>query len=402
LTLVSDATAGLTRSGRITFDPPADWVAAAVSGSERLFFIRFRTVTAGTTPVATTLLGRDYVGANGTTAGTIPAFDPLADANRDGYLSDAEYARRAAGKDARFVYESRAFYGSYGQMRFATNPSSGAFRDWAVDYQVRFLSEQPLAAGLFMDNSTGKVPVKAANVLEPVSTYGTDYGALLNAIGRAIAPRWVLANTAGGLSDADAVVRQNLAYYEEFAIRPLAHTYAQFESLAALVARRTALRAPAPYAVLDSLPTGGSPTDSRTQLATLAYYYMLADPETTFLNFYGGFEPATSWTRHWSPAVAFDVGQPLGLWSLFATGADPSNPALAYRVYQRSYDNALVLYKPLAYGGGVTGSLADATATTHTLGGTYRPLQADGSLGAPVTTVTLRNGVGVILVRTGP
>ena len=38
-----------------------------------------------------------------------------------------------------------------------------------------------------------------------------------------------------------------------------------------------------PYVVLDSLPTGGSPTDPRTQLATLAYYYLLADPNRTFL-----------------------------------------------------------------------------------------------------------------------
>ena len=58
--------------------------------------------------------------------------------------------------------------------------------------------------------------------------------------------------------------------------------------LAALVAARTALRQPAPYAVLDSLPTGGDPTDPRTELATLAEYYLLADPNNTFLDFFGG------------------------------------------------------------------------------------------------------------------
>ena len=76
----------------------------------------------------------------------------------------------------------------------------------------------------------------------------------------------------------------------------------------------------------------------------------------------------------------------------------PANAALAYRLYQRSFTNALVLYKPLSYGNGVTGALADATATTHALGGTYYPLQADGTVGAPVTTISLRNGEGAILI----
>jgi hypothetical protein len=195
------------------------------------------------------------------------------------------------------------------------------------------------------------------------------------------------------------VLKQVQGSFEEFAIRPLAHTYAQFEEVAAQVARRAALRSPAPYQVLDAYPSGGSPLDARTQLATLAYYYLVADPNSTFLDFYGGFEPFTSWSRHWSTAAGYNVGQPLGSWSVFATGADPANPALTYKVYQRSYGNALVLYKPLSSGPAGSGTLADATATTHLLNGTYAPLRADGTLGPAVTSVTLRNGEGVILVR---
>jgi hypothetical protein len=73
---------------------------------------------------------------------------------------------------------------------------------------------------------------------------------------------------------------------------------------------------------------------------------------------------------------------------------------LTYKIYQRSYGNALVLYKPLSYQVGVgTGTLANATATTHALNGTYRILNADGTLSGPVTSVTLRNGEGAILIR---
>jgi hypothetical protein len=115
--------------------------------------------------------------------------------------------------------------------------------------------------------------------------------------------------------------------------------------------------------------------------------------------FNGGNEPNTDWNRHWSPAAAYDVGRPLGGWSVFAAGQDPSNSIMTYKVYQRQYSNALILYKPLSYFRGRAGTDADNTATTHYLGGTYRPLNADGALGAPITSITLRNGEGAILVK---
>jgi hypothetical protein len=223
---------------------------------------------------------------------------------------------------------------------------------------------------------------------------------MLNAIGRAIAPHWLMANTSGGQYDADGVIRQNTAYYEEFALRPLASNYTQFEDMANLIAHRQSLKSPAPYAVLDSLPTGGSPTDARTQLATLAYYYLVGDPKKTFLNFYGGYEPSSSWTRHFSQAVTVNVGQPQGSWSQFASGTDPSDWRLTYRVYARNYTNALVLYKPLSYSSSLqTNGSLNGTPTTHWLGGTYRQVRADGSLGPPITSIALHNGEGAILIR---
>jgi hypothetical protein len=153
--------------------------------------------------------------------------------------------------------------------------------------------------------------------------------------------------------------------------------------------------------VLDSLPAGGSPTDPRTEMATLAEYYLLGDPNSTFLDFYGGSAPSTSWAQHWVAAAAYDVGQPVATWSVAASGADPANAALTYKVYQRQYTNALVLYKPLSYAHNMHGTLADGTATTIAPGGSYRVLQADGTLGPVVTGVTLRNGEGAILIPVG-
>src|SRR5208283_2833461 len=120
VTTDTDSTGGLSQSGQLTFDPPANWKMASVAGSALMYYVRFRTVQSGTAPVASTILGDDYVNANGTDSGVIPAFDMSADVNHTGYLTDAEYAKRAPGMNARFLYQSRAFYGSYGQMRFAT------------------------------------------------------------------------------------------------------------------------------------------------------------------------------------------------------------------------------------------------------------------------------------------
>jgi hypothetical protein len=402
LSTLTDTTAGLTQTGQLTIDPPADWVPASVGGSARLFCVRFRTTSAsGTAPVASTILGRDYVNAHGGASGVIPAFDYAADRNHDGYLNNAEYAVAVAhGSTARFAYESRLFQPYNGQERFATNPASPAFQAFAVDYFTRLLNSQPLADGFFVDNSTGKAPAVPGTVLESIDTYSQAYGALLNDIGRAMAPRWLIANTSGGEGSADSTVQMNTAYFVESAIRPLADNWQQFEDMSQQLAVWDGQRNPPPYAVLDSLPTGGSVNNPRTQIATLAEYYLIANPQSTFLDFYGGYSPASSWSLHWTPAVTFNVGQPQGSWSVFATGSDPSDRALTYKVYQRRYSNALVLYRPLSHRHAVrgTGSTGNASGVRLRLGGTFRPLLANGTLGAPVTSIRLRNGEGAILV----
>jgi hypothetical protein len=400
LTMLNDGTSGFTKSGQITFDPPADWSMSQVGPVGRLFYVRIRTTVDGTAPAATTILGRDYVNANGASQGTIPAFDYAADKNHDGYLNDAEYAQRAPGKDARFAYESRLFYPYYGQMRFVTNPSSTHVQQWAADYDARLLASQPLADGLFLDNSGGVLPIAGYSVLEPTAAYSADYGTMLGAISRHIAPKWLVANTSGGGAPTDVVIQNTAASLEESALRPLASSWSQFEDMANMIAHRQSLTSPAHYMVLDTLTTGGSPTDPRTQIATLAYYYLVGDPNTTFLLYNGGAEPSTSWTRHWIPAAAYNIGLPVSSWSILTTGKDPANTALTYHVYQRSYTNALVLYKPLSYTSGVgTGTLADNTATTIQLNGRYRLLNSDGTLGTVITSVNLRNGEGAILVK---
>ena len=167
--------------------------------------------------MANTILGRDYVNARGGVSGTVPAFDAAADRNHDGYLSDTEYAYRRGGSDARFEYESRLFYPAYGQMRFATNPADGGFRNWAVDHARRFLASHPGADGLFLDNSYGRLQVDARVLREPISRYADDYASLAGSIESGIGTKWVLANTAGSGVSADPLAKYGISYVEEFA-----------------------------------------------------------------------------------------------------------------------------------------------------------------------------------------
>ena len=400
LAKLGDTTNGLKQDGRVTFDPPKDWKAATVNGSARLFYVRYRTTsgTAATAPTANTVTGRDYANHDGN-VGTIPAFDYAADKDGDGYLSDAEYARRRSGFNARFEYESRLTFPYYGPNRFATNPDAPQLTAWTIDYHKRFLAAEPKVSGFFVDNSTGRLPVDPAGLVEKNADYGVSYGKVLGALNRAIGPKWLLSNTAGGGKSVDEQIRQGVSYLEEFALRPMAANHVQFEDMAALSKYRRQLSGGKGYEILDSLSTGGDLMSDRMKLATLAYYYMLADPDTSMLMMNGGNEPASEWQRHWTDAIKYNVGRPAREWSQFATGADPTDRSLVYKVYQREYQNALVLYKPLSYTRGKTGTTADATATTHTLSGYYRPLKADGTLGAPVNKITLRNGEGAILVK---
>jgi hypothetical protein len=401
LTLSSDTTNALRRDGKVSFEPPRDWAPASINGSARLFYTRLLTTRAGTSPQALTVTTEDYTNFRGAAqGGTIPAFDHTADRDNDGYLNAQEWAARRTGFNARFEYQSRLFYPTYGPFRFATNLSNGDFQRWSVDYHQRALRNQPLADGFFVDNSTGKIAINPADVKEPLANYTNDHGALLGRVNSSLGRgKWLIANTAGAGTAGEPIARAGVSTLEEFSLRPLSSNHVQLDDLAARLNYLRQLSGGKAYEILDSLPQGLDASNPRTELATLAMYYLVADPNLSFLMMNGGNEPASGWERHWTDAITFNVGKPTNTLRVIAEGQDPANRSLTYKVYRRDYQNAVVLYKPLSYTRGVNGTIADNTATTHVLDGTYRPVLADGSLGSPVTRVTLRNGEGMILAK---
>jgi hypothetical protein len=157
--------------------------------------------------------------------------------------------------------------------------------------------------------------------------------------------------------------------------------------------------------------SNGTSGSDRGKLFTLGLYYLLHNAYTYYMyeTYNGHALPGHISTWQYNPAVDYDIGVPDYLppgqvdfdgksgtrehW-LFATGPDPYAPALTYRVFARRFTHALVLVKLLPQG-----SVDDARSTTvHALGGSYRPLLADGTLGTPVTQASIRNNEALILI----
>jgi hypothetical protein len=301
-------------------------------------------------------------------------------------------------------------------MRPATDLHNSDFQSWAADFSSRLLQGAPFAGGLFVDNSTDSQSadfIQSATVVETSdwTSYNQDMGTALKTIYQKIAPRWLLPNTSG-YTTSDPVITNTGAEYWEKGFRARSDDYLnQFVANKDHLNHVKTLTTNPPYEVIDTYPSyhnsssGSDPTsdDAVTQYDNLAYYYLLADPNNNFLDLFGGFETNTSWsTRHWNAAEAVSIGTPVNSYSTFDTGTDPgqADNTYTYYVYQRTFQNALVLYKPLSYSStdhqkGLVGSASD---TTKSLGGTYYLLSNDGTSTTAVTSVTLEDGQGAILL----
>lgn len=148
----------------------------------------------------------------------------------------------------------------------------------------------------------------------------------------------------------------------------------------------------------------------RGKIFVLANYYLINNANTYFSYQPFGLTTADEMpSKKWYNAIGYDIGQPKQNASgqadyagnqnttehyQWATGADPANGSKTYHILARRYDNALVLVKYRPSGS----TYGDSSATVHQLDQAYFPLQADGTLGAAITQITLRNNEAAILI----
>jgi len=136
----------------------------------------------------------------------------------------------------------------------------------------------------------------------------------------------------------------------------------------------------------------------RFKMAELCSYYMMVPSSPLNLAL---FMSNNGWDvphpKEWLKALEVNVGHPVGPRVLAFQGTDPNGKAV--RVWSREFDRALVFIRSKTtwdyndYGDGTKISL------NLPPGDRWYPLRSDGTLGLPVTSVTLRNPEGMIFLK---
>ncbi len=142
--------------------------------------------------------------------------------------------------------------------------------------------------------------------------------------------------------------------------------------------------------------------DDRAKMTILASYYTIQNANTVMLvrNDY------KTGNAFWADAWTYDIGTASGNTYRFASGTDGwtgCDPSISqpWIVLGRQYSNALVLWRGVPWRWQQTAcwDIDAKTAKIITLGGTYKPLNADGTLGPAITTIDLKNWEGAVLIK---
>ena len=242
----------------------------------------------------------------------------------------------------------------------------------------------------------------------PTGQYYTDYVALLRTLKSAVGSKTLQPNTAMYAFDADfANVAAAGATHMEKSNNPLYSglpaTWSWIDKLLGASASVNFVDA-IDYSDMSGVaPRLGGGRDSayrRIKMVELASYYMVVphSPEKLQLQL------VNEWSRPfstvWITAQEANIGHPTVVRRQVSAGIASTDPVgQQVSVYERDFDRALVIVRPQTGWG--TQRYDDASAVTVPLptGETWLPLHADGTLGAPVTTIKLRNAEAAILIK---
>jgi|GEM_PF-4729773 len=150
-----------------------------------------------------------------------------------------------------------------------------------------------------------------------------------------------------------------------------------------------------------SLPTtsvngySGSYSYQEALLGNLCYFYVTSSDSAIFYQQGTNAIDDPNWDNLvWCGAMDYNVGRPVeAKYSVAQSGTD--GEGYSYTIYKRQYQNALIFIRPR---GRYNQNVDAGTAVTYNLGGTYKEVLPDGSLGTGVNAVTFRNGQGRIMV----
>jgi len=336
------------------------------------------------------------------------------------YYADMQswYAAHPAYRiETAFVHDSGAAADSarrkriaiWGSARWVVNPADSGLVAYDVDRYRRIVASA--SGGAFIDESaSGDIAKGQPSAEYPAqAAYMTAYAALLARLHQSIAPKILMPNTGGYFTDADlADVTAAGGTHLEKVNNPL-HSglpgfwswIEQYLAGGAVVDLVNAFdfADDSVLAARGTYPGGNEPTTfAREKMAELASYYLVVPATPDHL----ALQLVNMWDRPfsniWLKAQEADIGHPTAARAVqtLATKDSAGQPIV---LYQRDFTRALVIFR-VQTGWGAQ-SYADSTAVTIPLaaGETWLPLHADGSLGAAVTALPLRNSEAAILIK---
>jgi hypothetical protein len=122
--------------------------------------------------------------------------------------------------------------------------------------------------------------------------------------------------------------------------------------------------------------------DERIKIFALSTH-LLYQFERSYMRYDGQNQNNTPLTGDWYGAMGVNIGN-----------ANGDKTALDDRTFKRSFDNGIVLVR---FRVGTNDNYSDSQ--TYDLGGNYYPVNSDGSLGSPVSSVNLKNSQGFIGIK---
>jgi hypothetical protein len=287
------------------------------------------------------------------------------------------------------------------QDRYVVNPGDAGLRAYQASRLGQYMGD---ADGLFLDeHGSGDMSDQLANKsireYPTFSNYQNDVVGELASLHTALgASKKIMINTAEYTSSWDAAMQNAVTGAElELFNNP---THAAMESRWSFIEAQLAKGRVLQFEGGGTLPAsfnGGNyatPSD-RQKMWQLASYYLVvpSNPEMLQLGVHDAWN--TPFSTQWLKAIETDIGQPSGARAVVASGTDASGAS--YKLWGRDFARALVLVRPTTsastYGDNTKVSFALPTNDR------YLPLHADGTVGAPVTSVELRASEAVVLLK---
>ncbi|MEP7066717.1 MAG: Ig-like domain-containing protein [Gemmatimonadota bacterium] len=300
----------------------------------------------------------------------------------------------------------RAVATIWGSRRWMINPADAGALQYQMDRYSRIVANE---GGAFVDEaSSGDMLTRISNTIEyPTSaTFTAPQSAAFAAVKRAMGGKVLMINTAEYRTDFD---RANAlaagSVHMEMINNPLTPDmpgrWQWIESLTSsgvLVDMVTLYSTASANNMAATFPKGNYATSAqRMKMWELASYYMAVSstPDNLALQLENSW--SVPYSSVWLKAQEANVGHPVAARVLSSRGTDPLGQT--YEVYTREMDRALVIAR-VNQGWG-SHSYLDASAVRIPLPTTdvWLPLLADGTLGAPVTSVSLRNVEAMVLVK---